>query len=99
MTSSKFAVQPEPLLKESLDATSFCTLNIIAKEAPSNPPAKLGLPNIESLLSSRTARAEDHIWPLREDPSYIAETILDMKEHLLSVHFTAKVSLDDLIMA
>lgn len=99
MTSNKFAIQPEPPLKESLDATGFSTLNIMAKEAPYRPPARLDLQKIESLLSARTARAEDHIWSLREDPSYFAETVLDMKEHLLYVHFTAKSTLDDLIMA
>ncbi|KAI1199819.1 hypothetical protein F5X97DRAFT_295493 [Nemania serpens] len=99
MTTNKFAVQPEPPLKESLDATGFATLNIMAKEAPYRPPAKLDLQKIESLLFARTARAEDHIWSLREDPSYFAETILDMKEHLLSVHFTAKFPVDDVMFA
>ncbi|KAI1108569.1 hypothetical protein F5Y14DRAFT_74617 [Nemania sp. NC0429] len=99
MISDKFAIQPEPPLKESLDASGFSTLNVMAKEAPYRPPAKLDLEKIESLLSARTARAEDHIWSLREDPSYFAETILDMKEHLVSVHFTGKSSLDDRMMA
>ncbi|KAI0869427.1 hypothetical protein GGS24DRAFT_163939 [Hypoxylon argillaceum] len=96
MTSNQFAIQPEPPLKESLDSTGFSTLSIMAKEAPYRPPAKLDLEKIESLLSARTVRAEDHIWSLREDPSYFAETMLDMKEHLITVNPTTKSPLDDL---
>ncbi|KAI1127038.1 hypothetical protein F5Y10DRAFT_243534 [Nemania abortiva] len=95
-TSDQFVIQPEPLFKESLDATGFSTLSIMAKEAPYRPPARLDLQRIESLLSARTVRAEDHIWSLREDPSYFAETILDMKEHLVGVHSTSKPLRDDL---
>ncbi|KAI0545396.1 hypothetical protein F4679DRAFT_561204 [Xylaria curta] len=99
MTSNKFAVQPEPPSKESLDATGFSTLSIMAKEAPYRPPARLDLQKIESLLSARTVRAEDHIWSLREDPSYFAETMLDMKEHLIDTHSTTKSQRDDLLWA
>ncbi|XXH01415.1 hypothetical protein Hte_007775 [Hypoxylon texense] len=96
MTSNEFAIQPEPPLKESLDATGFSTLSILAKEAPYRPPAKLDLQKIESLLSARTVRAEDHIWSLREDPSYFAETMVDMKEHLPGIHSATKSQRDDL---
>ncbi|KAI4869994.1 hypothetical protein F4820DRAFT_443476 [Hypoxylon rubiginosum] len=99
MTSNEFVIQPEPPLKESLDAAGFSTLGIMATEAPYRPPAKLDLRKIESLLSARTVRAEDHIWSLREDPSYFAETILDMKEHLLGIHSTTKLQRDDLAWA
>ncbi|KAI0533533.1 hypothetical protein GGR58DRAFT_486103 [Xylaria digitata] len=95
MTSDKLAIQPEPPLKESLDATGFSTLSIMAKEAPYRPPARLDLQKIESLLSARTVRAEDHVLSLREDPSYFAETILDMKEHLLDIGPTTKRQRDD----
>ncbi|RYC62729.1 hypothetical protein CHU98_g3466 [Xylaria longipes] len=97
MTSNKFAIQPEPPLKESLDATGFSTLSIMAKEAPYRPPTRLDLQKIESLLSARTVRAEDHIWSLREDPSYFAETMLDMKEHLLDIHPATKPQRDDIL--
>ncbi|KAI1744849.1 hypothetical protein F4680DRAFT_168412 [Xylaria scruposa] len=96
MTSNKFAIRPEPPLKESFDATGFSTLSIMAKEAPYRPPARLDLQKIESLLSARTVRAEDHIWSLREDPSYFAETVFDMKEHLIDMHSTTKPLSDNL---
>ncbi|KAI1275802.1 hypothetical protein F5Y07DRAFT_166175 [Xylaria sp. FL0933] len=96
MTSDKFAIQAEPPLKESLDATGFSTLSILAKEAPYRPPTRLDLQKIESLLSARTIRAEDHVWSLREDPGYFAETMLEMKEHLLDVYANRKPPRDDL---
>ncbi|KAJ8129257.1 hypothetical protein O1611_g4371 [Lasiodiplodia mahajangana] len=95
MTSDNFTIQPEPPLKESLDGTGFSTLSIMAKEAPYRPPARLDLEKIESLLSARTVRAEDHIWSLREDPSYFVETMLDMKDHLVGAHSTSKSPRDD----
>ncbi|KAI0398954.1 hypothetical protein F4802DRAFT_603444 [Xylaria palmicola] len=96
MTSDKFTIQPAPPLKEGLDATGFSTLSIMAKEAPYRPPARLDLQKIESLLAARAVRAEDHIWSLREDPSYFAETMLDMKEHLPDTHSSTKFQRDDL---
>ncbi|KAI0380602.1 hypothetical protein F5Y04DRAFT_95178 [Hypomontagnella monticulosa] len=99
MTSDAFAIQAEPPLKESVDATGFNTLSIMAREAPYRPPARLDLQRIESLLSARTLRAEDHIWSLREDPSYFAETILNMKDHLPDIHSTTKPQRDDLAWA
>ncbi|KAJ3579646.1 hypothetical protein NPX13_g909 [Xylaria arbuscula] len=99
MTSDKFAIQPEPQLKKPLDAAGYANLSIMAKEAPYRPPAKLDLQKIESLLSARTVRAEDHIWSLREDPSYFAETMLDMKEHLPDTSASARPLRDHLSWA
>ncbi|KAI2635615.1 hypothetical protein GGS26DRAFT_506091 [Hypomontagnella submonticulosa] len=99
MTSNEFAIQPEPPLKESIDAAGFATLSTMAREAPYRPPARIDLQKIESLLSARTVRAEDHIWSLREDPSYFAETVLDMKEHLPDGRSTTKLQRDDLAWA
>ncbi|KAI0204890.1 hypothetical protein F4808DRAFT_448528 [Astrocystis sublimbata] len=99
MMSNKFAAQPEPPLKETFDATGSSTLGILSEEAPYRPPAKIDLQKIESLLSARAVRAEDHIWSLREDPSYFAETMLEMKEHLPENLLTTKPLRDDLSCA
>lgn len=48
---------------------------------PHRPPPDLDLDRNESLLAARVALAEDHVWALREDPSYFAETILEMRQH------------------
>ncbi|KAH8198824.1 hypothetical protein TruAng_006992 [Truncatella angustata] len=81
MTSDAFAIQPEPQLKISVDASGLSSLAVLAKEAPYRPPTLLDLDKIESLLAARTARAENHVWALREDPSYFAEALLEIKEH------------------
>ncbi|KAI1359476.1 hypothetical protein F5Y08DRAFT_319602 [Xylaria arbuscula] len=107
MMSSQFTVQPEPLLKQSIDATGIANLAVMAKEAPYRVPAHLNLEKIESLLSARTAQAEDHIWSLREDPSYFAETIVELKEHRQEIlkdirgdaHPATTLPCDDLIWA
>ncbi|ETS86949.1 hypothetical protein PFICI_00777 [Pestalotiopsis fici W106-1] len=81
VAGDEYPIQPEPSLKEGVDATGFSTLGVLAREAAYRPPAKLDLGKIESLLAARTVRAEDHIWAMREDPSYFADILLDMKEH------------------
>ncbi|KAI0181369.1 hypothetical protein GGR52DRAFT_583747 [Hypoxylon sp. FL1284] len=86
ITSNAFAIQPEPPLKERLDATGFSTLATLVGEAPYRPPGRPDLQKIESLLSAHTLRIEDHIWLLREDPNYFAETLLDQKEHSILVN-------------
>lgn len=81
LSSDEFPIQPEPPLKESVDATGFATLALMARDAPYRPPVKLDMNRLVSLLAARTVRAEDHVWALREDPSYFADTILERREH------------------
>ncbi|KAK3900268.1 hypothetical protein C8A05DRAFT_17403 [Staphylotrichum tortipilum] len=74
-------VQPEPTLKLGVEPSGFDSLAVMAEEAPYRPPGNLDFGRIESLLSARTTAAEDHLWALREDPSYLAEQLLTYKEH------------------
>ncbi|KAI1264069.1 hypothetical protein F5Y18DRAFT_392433 [Xylariaceae sp. FL1019] len=107
LTADRFAIQPEPHLKDSLDVSGTSSLSIMAKEAPYRVPVKLDTQNIESLLSARAVRAEDHVWSLREDPSFFAETLLDVKEHRQEMvkdyrgdtHPITKPGRDDLLWA
>ncbi|KAI0142823.1 hypothetical protein GGR57DRAFT_375880 [Xylariaceae sp. FL1272] len=107
LTGNHFAIQPEPHLKETLDVAGTSSLSIMAKEAPYRVPAKLDVRNIESLLSARVVRAEDNVWSLREDPSFFAETMQDMKEHRQEMlkdirgdaHPVTKPQHDDLLWA
>ncbi|KAF9344212.1 hypothetical protein BGX26_004648 [Mortierella sp. AD094] len=57
------------------------SLAAIAAMAPYRLPASLDLARLQDLVSAKQSAMEDHIWSLREDPSYFADTILDMKEH------------------
>lgn len=58
--------------------SSLATTNM---EAPYRLPANLDLSRLLSLVASELSEAEDHLWALREDPSYFSATLLDWKEH------------------
>ncbi|KAF7957813.1 hypothetical protein EAE96_003383 [Botrytis aclada] len=69
-----FNIVPEP---ERLSAPSSQRLSTIysAIESPYRPPSHIDFQRIEDLLEARRAAAEDHLWSLREDPSYFAEML------------------------
>lgn len=80
MISDDFPTQPAPP-SVSENETGFSSLAVVASEAPYRAPADLDLARLESLLASRVSAAEDHLWALREDPSYFADCVADYKEH------------------
>ena len=80
LPSDKYAVQPSILLPpETID--DFASLAVMAKEAPYRPPANMDLARLASLIAAKSSAIEDHIWGLREDPRYFADTILENREH------------------
>ncbi|KAI1405313.1 hypothetical protein F4819DRAFT_10347 [Hypoxylon fuscum] len=81
LTTDVFPIQPEPELRLGGEAGGFNSLAIMAAEAPYRVPAHLDLGRIESLLAARASAAEDHVWALREDPSYFVEQLFETKEH------------------
>jgi hypothetical protein len=81
LASPKFPVQPEPQLKSEKELNGFESLAGMAAEAPYRLPPKLDLDRIESVLAGRVSEAEDHIWALREDPSYFLDELMEVKEH------------------
>lgn len=80
LVSGQYAVQPEPTLPSD-NGTGFASLAVMAAEAPYRLPSSLDLARLESLLSAKMSAAADHIWALREGPSYFAETVLEYREH------------------
>jgi hypothetical protein len=74
------SIQPEPP-SVSGNETGLASLASIAAEAPYRLPENLDLKRLESLVAAKLSAAEDHIWALREDPGYFADTLLDWKEH------------------
>ncbi|EKG20875.1 hypothetical protein MPH_01739 [Macrophomina phaseolina MS6] len=80
ITGDDFPVQPEPP-SVSENETGYSSLAVIAAEAPYRAPASLDLKRLESLLSAKLSAAEDHVWALREDPSYFADCVTDYREH------------------
>ncbi|KAF9276006.1 hypothetical protein BGZ74_003785 [Mortierella antarctica] len=73
-------IEPElPALSISDGPT--LSLADISAVTPYSMPAKLDLGRLRDLIAAKRSAAEDHMWSLREDPGYFADTILEMKEH------------------
>ncbi|GAO16231.1 hypothetical protein UVI_02000140 [Ustilaginoidea virens] len=81
LTGDKHPILPEPCAKANAHVGGLASLATLAQEAPYRVPARLDLEKIESLLAARASRAEEHLWALREDPSYFAEQLIEMREH------------------
>lgn len=81
LTSDVFPTQPEPQLRTEAETTGSDSLAVMVAEAPYRVPAQLDLARIESFLAARASAAEDHMWALREDPGYFADTLRELKEH------------------
>jgi len=72
--------QPPPLPSSGKD-TGFASLETVAAEAPYKKPAELNFSKIATLLAAKRDDAADHLWSLREDPSYFEAHALEGKEH------------------
>ncbi|KAL7903771.1 hypothetical protein GGI35DRAFT_472872 [Trichoderma velutinum] len=81
LISSTYSIQPEPTLRSWNESCGFESLALMAAEAPYRVPAQLDFGRIESLLAAKTRAAEDHLWALREDPTYFRQHLLDAQEH------------------
>ncbi|KAK3691624.1 hypothetical protein LTR37_018503 [Vermiconidia calcicola] len=80
LMGDEFPVQPRPQLV-SETAEGFASLAVMAAEAPYRSPANMDLARLESLFTAKVGAAEDHVWSLREDPSYFAEALWEFREH------------------
>ncbi|KAK5736050.1 cell agglutination protein Mam3 [Elasticomyces elasticus] len=69
---------PPPLIPKRGD---WVTLQDHMLEAPYRLPQGLDLDRLKNMVSTRHAAATDHVWLLREDPSYFTETLIEWKEH------------------
>jgi hypothetical protein len=73
---------PEP--QSSASSTSepaLVTLALSTLDAPYQYPAQMDLPRLKSLVCAKRSAIADHIWLLREDPSYFADCVAEWKEH------------------
>lgn len=57
------------------------SLTMEVAEAPYREPDRLDISRLQTFVNARKNHAEDHIWSLREDPSYFQDTVLDWSEH------------------
>ncbi|KAG9659514.1 hypothetical protein KCU64_g3805, partial [Aureobasidium melanogenum] len=70
--------QPDPL---PTTESTFVTMASSTVDAPYRIPAQLELSRLKSLVSAKRSAVADHIWLLREDPSYFADCVNEWKEH------------------
>ena len=73
-------IQPEPPAL-STSETGLNSLATVAAEAPYRLPVRLDLARILGIVAAKRSAAEDHIWSLREDPSYFADVVLATRDH------------------
>lgn len=57
------------------------SLTMEVVEAPYREPDRLDMSRLQTFVNASKNHAEDHIWSLREDPSYFQDTVLDWGEH------------------
>ncbi|KAG0050122.1 hypothetical protein BGZ83_005081 [Gryganskiella cystojenkinii] len=73
-------IKPEPPALSLVDG-SVNSLTALATMAPYRLPADLDLRRIQDLVAAKRSEMEDHIWSLREDPGYFADTLMEEWEH------------------
>ncbi|KAG0043471.1 hypothetical protein BGZ83_011355, partial [Gryganskiella cystojenkinii] len=73
-------IEPEPPAL-SFEEGNVKSLAAISAIAPYRLPASLDLRRLRDLVEARKSAYEDNIWSLREDPSFFADTMMEVKEH------------------
>ena len=76
-------VQPSPasFITNGLENSEWPSLSKEIKEAPYSIPDQYDVERLHSFVSAKVDEAVDHIWLLREDPSYFQDTVRDWSEH------------------
>lgn len=65
----------------STNEPAFLMLATSTMDAPYRPPLQMDLSRLKSLVCAKRSAIADHIWLLREDPSYFADCVNEWKEH------------------
>ncbi|RYN63531.1 hypothetical protein AA0117_g12692 [Alternaria alternata] len=78
LTEGEIVSNPGPPTNQE---TAFTSLEVISMEAPYRVPARLDLTRLEAITYAERNLKEDHLWALREDPSYFADTVQELAEH------------------
>ena len=76
--------RPEDEEKQDLLARNnadWPSLTMEILEAPYRVPDRFEVSKLQSFIKARRDHAEDHLWSLREDPSYLQDSVLEWSEH------------------
>lgn len=73
-------VQPEPKINDPT-SNGFVSLSEMQSEAPYRLPVGVDFPRLRAIFNAKRSAAEDHIWSLREDPSYFVDTLKEARDH------------------
>ncbi|KAI5244153.1 hypothetical protein E4T42_07198 [Aureobasidium subglaciale] len=75
-------ISPDPEVQPS-SAHEHTSTSLAANtlDAPYLTPAELDISRLKSLISAKRSSIADHIWLLREDPSYFADCVNEWKDH------------------
>ncbi|MCJ1453083.1 hypothetical protein MMC28_003428 [Mycoblastus sanguinarius] len=63
-------------------------------ESPYRVPDQFDFVRLQSYVYAKRAEAKDHLWSLREDPAYFADTVRDASEHGKNEAFSREGSND-----
>ena len=69
----------EDMLARSNSEWQSLTMEML--EAPYRVPDRFEISKLKSFVNARRNQAIDHVWALREDPSYFQDTVLEWSEH------------------
>lgn len=72
---------PEPAMIGVPAPSQYPSLSAHSLEAPYHVPQMLDLQRLRMLVYSRRQSAEDHVWLLKEDPSYFITNLKEYNEH------------------
>lgn len=70
--------EPSPLTS---DPTAWASLASLVAEAPYRIPGRLDWKRLKAIFAAKRSAAKDHIWGLREDPGYFADTVKNFSDH------------------
>lgn len=73
-------VQAEPKISTST-TSGFTSLSEMRSDAAYRLPERVDFPRLKAIFHAKRSAAEDHIWQLREDPSYFVETLREGMDH------------------
>ncbi|KAF2744013.1 hypothetical protein M011DRAFT_409519 [Sporormia fimetaria CBS 119925] len=80
LTASDVVADPGPP-KDVLKESGITSLEVMSMEAQYAVPGHLDFKRLKGILAAERNSREDHVWTLREDPSYFAEIMQGCAEH------------------